>query len=111
MRFADQLNYFARYMTEEQGLSPYSVRSHCAKTSKFMEWFGERHRLLTRARIEDVDELLAMKGAGGGGRKGGFVPPQAVGAFFPFSEKRGWAPTGFPHAGWAPKTTNTTGWR
>ena len=47
MRFADQLNYFARYMTEEQGLSPYSVRSHCAKTSKFLEWFGERHRLLT----------------------------------------------------------------
>ena len=65
MRFADQLNYFARYMAEEQGLSPYSVRSHCAKTSKFLEWFGERHRLLTRAKIEDVDEFLAMKGAGG----------------------------------------------
>jgi integrase/recombinase XerD len=69
MRFADQLNYFARYMTEEQGLSPYSVRSHCAKTSKFLEWFGERHRLLTRTRIEDVDEFLAMKGAGGWSRR------------------------------------------
>ena len=62
MRFADQLNYFARYMAEEQGLSPYSVRSHCAKTSKFLEWFGQRHRLLTRARIEDVDEFLTLKG-------------------------------------------------
>jgi site-specific recombinase XerD len=59
IRFADQLNHFARHMAEEQGHSPYSVRSHCAKASKFLEWFGERHRLLTRARIEDVDEFLA----------------------------------------------------
>ena len=49
MRFADQLSGFARYMTEEQGLSPYSVRSHCWKTSKFLEWFGERHRSLATA--------------------------------------------------------------
>jgi integrase/recombinase XerD len=49
MRFADQLSGFARYMTKEQGLSPYSVRSHCWKTSKFLEWFGERHRSLATA--------------------------------------------------------------
>ena len=78
MRFADQLNYFARYMAEEQGLSPYSVRSHCAKTSKFLEWFGERHRLLTRAKIEDVDEFLAMKGAGGWSRRSVSVAAQAL---------------------------------
>jgi hypothetical protein len=68
MRFADQLSGFARYMTEEQGLSPYSVRSHCWKTSKFLEWFGERHRSLATARIEDVDAFLAMKGASGWNR-------------------------------------------
>ncbi len=50
MRFADQLSDFARYMTEEKGLSPYSVRSHGSQTSRFLEWFGERHRLLARAR-------------------------------------------------------------
>jgi integrase/recombinase XerD len=37
IRFSDQLRDFARYMTEEQGLSPYSVRSHCAKTAKFLD--------------------------------------------------------------------------
>ena len=66
MRFAYQLGDFARYMTEEKGLSPYSVRSHCAQTSRFLEWFGERHRLLARARVEDVDQFLAMKGVSGG---------------------------------------------
>ena len=49
-RFADQLGDFARYMTEEQGLSPQSVRSHCWKTSKFFTWVwnhggGERSLL------------------------------------------------------------------
>ena len=66
MRFADQLSDFARYMTEEKGLSPYSVRSHCSQTSRFLEWFGERHRLLARARVEDVDEFLAMKASADG---------------------------------------------
>ena len=58
MRFADQLSDFARYMTEEQGLSPYSVRSHCWKTSNFLEWFGNRHRLLATARIEMLTSSL-----------------------------------------------------
>jgi hypothetical protein len=33
--FAEQLDQFVRYMREEQGLSPYSVSSHCSKTSMF----------------------------------------------------------------------------
>ncbi len=95
MRFADQLSDFARYMTEEQGLSPYSVRSHCWKTSKFLEWFGNRHRLLATARIEDVDEFLAIKGAAGWNRTSVSVAAQALRAFFRFAETRGWCTTGF----------------
>jgi len=103
MRFADQLNYFARYMAEEQGFSPYSVRSHCAKTSKFLEWFGERHRLLTRAKIEDVDEFLAMKGAGRWSRRSVSVAAQALRAFFRYAETRGWCATGFAKGIQGPK--------
>jgi site-specific recombinase XerD len=95
MRFADQLSDFARYMTEEKGLSPFSVRSHCSQTSRFLEWFGERHRLLTRARVEDVDEFLAMKGAGGWNRKSVSVAAQALRAFFRYAETRGWCAPGF----------------
>jgi site-specific recombinase XerD len=90
MRFADQLSDFARYMTEEKGLSPYSVRSHGSQTSRFLEWFGERHRLLARARVEDVDEFLAMKGVSGWNRQSVSVAAQALRAFFRYAETRGW---------------------
>lgn len=103
MRFADQLRDFARYMTEEKGLSPYSVRSHCSKTSKFLEWFGERHRLLARARIEDVDEFLAMKGASGWKRRSVSVAADALRAFFRYAETRGWCTRGFAKGIQGPK--------
>jgi integrase len=103
IRFADQLSSFAQYMTEEQGLSPYSVRSHCAKTAKFLEWFGERHRLLRRARIEDVDEFLAIKGTSGWNRTSVSVAAQALPAFFRYAETRGWCATGFAKGIQGPK--------
>jgi integrase/recombinase XerD len=94
IRFADQLSDFARYMTDEKGLSPHSVRSHCSKTSKFLEWFGERHRLLARVRLEDVDEFLAMKGAGGWKRRSVGVTADALRAFFRYAETREWCAAG-----------------
>jgi site-specific recombinase XerD len=103
LRFAHQLSDFARYMTEEQGLSPHSVRSHIWKTSGFLERFGERHRLLARARIEDVDEFLAMKGTSGWNRKSVSVAAQALRAFFRYAETRGWCATGFAKGIEAPK--------
>ena len=103
MQFADQLGDFARYMTEEQGLSPQSVRSHCWKTSKFLGWFGERHRLLARVSVEDVDEFLAMKGAAGWNRKSVSVAAQALRAFFRYAETRGWCAAGFAKGIQAPK--------
>jgi integrase/recombinase XerD len=103
MRFADQLSDFARYMTEEKGLSPYSVRSHYSKTSRFLEWFGERHRLLARARVEDVDEFLAIKGVSGWNRTSVSVAAQALRAFFRYAETRGWCATGFAKGIEAPK--------
>jgi site-specific recombinase XerD len=103
MRFADQLSDFARYMTEEKGLSPYSVRSHCSQTSRFLKWFGERHRLLARARVEDVDEFLAMKGVSGWNRKSVSVAAQALRAFFRYAQTRGWCATGFAKGIQSPK--------
>jgi site-specific recombinase XerD len=103
MQFADQLGNFARCMTEEQGLSPQSVRSHCWKASKFLVWFGERHRSLVRVSVEDVDEFLAMKGAAGWSRKSVSVAAQALRAFFRYAETRGWCAAGFAKGIQAPK--------
>ena len=78
MRFADQLSDFARYMTEEQGLSPYSVRSHCGKTSKFLAWFGERAgerrrrgRLPRAERCKRMESQVHFRGCAGAA---GFLP-------------------------------------
>jgi site-specific recombinase XerD len=103
MWFADQLGEFARYMTEEQGLSPQSVRSHCWKTSKFLAWSGERHRSLVRVSAEDVDDFLAMKGATGWNRKSVSVAAQALRAFFRYAETRGWCAAGFAKGIQAPR--------
>jgi integrase/recombinase XerD len=103
MRFVDELGDFARYMTEEQGLSPQSVRSHCWKTSKFLAWCGERHRSLVRVSAEDVDDFLAMKGATGWNRKSVSVAAQALRAFFRYAETRGWCAAGFAKGIQAPR--------
>jgi integrase/recombinase XerD len=103
MRFADELGDFARYMTEEQGLSPQSARSHCWKTSKFLAWCGERHRSLVRVSAEDVDDFLAMKGATGWNRKSVSVAAQALRAFFRYAETRGWCAAGFAKGIQAPR--------
>ena len=60
-RFANELDDFVAYMASEQGLSPIAIRSHRWKTSKFLEWFANRHRLLSSATLDDVDEFLAFK--------------------------------------------------
>ena len=103
IRFADQLSQFARYMTDEQGLSPHSVRSHCWKTSKFLGWVGERRRSLSTVTVEDVDEFLAMKGTGGWNRRSISVAAQALRAFFRCAEIRGWCAEGLAKIIQAPR--------
>ena len=96
-RFADELANFAAYMTDERGLSSYSVRSHLLKTSVFLQWLGERHRLLARATLEEVDEFLAMKGASGLSRRSVAASADALRAFFRHAETRGWCAPGLAH--------------
>ena len=57
-----------RYMTRGTGTSPYSVKSRCANI-EVPQVFGNRRRLLARARMKMSDEFLAMKGASGWKRR------------------------------------------
>lgn len=90
---AEQLDQFARYMSEEQGLSRYSVNSHCSKTSMFLRWIGERRRSLGAMTVEDVDDFLASLGKNGWNRKSVSVAAQALRAFFRYAWIRGWCTT------------------
>jgi integrase/recombinase XerD len=89
-RFANQLDDFSKYLDAEQGLSPLSISSHRWKTAKFLEWFANRHRFLSSATLEDIDEFLAFKGANDWNRESVSTAAQALRSFFRHAERRGW---------------------
>lgn len=109
MRFADQLKQFTRYMTQEQGLSPHSVRSHSWKTSKFLDWVEKRRRSLATVTVEDVDEFLAMKGADGWSRCSVSTAAQALRSFLRYAETRDWCATGLAKGVQSPKIYQSEG--
>ena len=90
LRFADELDDFVSFMATEQGLSPASICSHRWKTSKFLEWFANRHRLLSAATLDDVDEFLAFKADNGWSRESVSTAAHALRSFFRHTERRGW---------------------
>jgi site-specific recombinase XerD len=90
LRFAAELDDFVSFMATEQGLSPDSICSHRWKTSKFLEWFANRHRLLSAATLDDVDEFLAFKADNGWSRESVSTAAQALRSFFRHAERRGW---------------------
>ncbi len=98
MRFSEQFNDFVRYMSDEKGLSPHSVQSHCRKTAKFLEWVETRRRLFGRIRVEDVDDYLAMKGTSGWSRRSVAGNADALRAFFRYAATRGWCAAAFADA-------------
>ena len=94
MRFADEIDEFARWMTEERGMSALTARSHRNKTSQFLKWFSERRRSLAAVRLRDVDDFLIFKGTNGWSRKSARGYADALRAFFRYAEQRGWCKPG-----------------
>jgi integrase/recombinase XerD len=94
IRFADEIDEFATWVTEERGLSALSVRSHRNKISLFLKWLSERHHLLTAVRLRDVDDFLISKGTSGWSRKSARGYANSLRAFFRYAEQRGWCMTG-----------------
>src|SRR5437763_664172 len=94
MRFADEVDEFAKWMTEERGMSAHTVRSHRCKTSLFLKWVSERRRSLAAVRLRDVDDFLIFKGASGWSRKSARGYADALRAFFRYAERHGWCKPG-----------------
>lgn len=94
MRFADQIDDFVRWATEERGLSALTVRSHRHKVALFLKWFSERRRSLTALRLRDVDDFLISKGTTGWNRKSACGYANSLRSFFRYAEQRGWCKQG-----------------
>ena len=93
-RFADKIGDYARWMTEEAGLSTLTVRSRQQKATLFLKWLSARRRSLASARLRDVDDFLIFKGASGWSRKSACGYADALRSFFRYAEKRGWCKSG-----------------
>jgi len=93
-RFADKIDDYARWMTEEAGLSMPTVRSRQRKAFLFFKWLSAQRRSLASARLRDVDNFLIFKGANGWSRKSACGYADALRSFFRYAEKRGWCKAG-----------------
>ena len=88
MRFANELDDFTKWVTEERGLSEFTIQSYRCKTSLFLKWFSERHRSFTAVRLRDVDDFLIFKGANGWSRKSASGYASSLRVFFYYAEQR-----------------------
>ncbi len=94
LQFADEIDEFARWMTEEKGGAALTVRSHRSKIGQFLKWFAERRRSLAAVRLGDVDKFLVFKGTSGWSRKSARGYADALRVFFRYAEHRKWCKPG-----------------
>ncbi len=93
-RFADKIDDYARWLTEDKGLAMPTVGSRRQKATLFLKWLSGRRRSLAAARLKDVDDFLIFKGAGGWSRKSACGYADALRSFFRYAVKRGWCNPG-----------------
>jgi site-specific recombinase XerD len=94
MRFGNEFDEFAKWLTEERGLSALTVLSHRRKISLFLKWLAERHRSFAALRLRDVDDFLIFKGKKGWSRKSACGYASSLRTFFHYAEQRGWCKPG-----------------
>jgi site-specific recombinase XerD len=85
--FQPLLDGFTRYMADEQGLTPVSIKSHGWKTAKFLGWYASLGRAFADVTIRDVDTFLAAKGKATWSRRSVAIAVQALRAFFRYAER------------------------
>ena len=107
-RFADQLGDFAFYMTRRTRAVSAVRPITLPEDVEVPELGWERHRLLARVSVADVDEFLAMKGAAGWNRKSVSVAAQALRLSSGRRETRGWCAAGFAKGIQAPSINMRT---
>ncbi|MBK7928957.1 MAG: site-specific integrase [Bryobacterales bacterium] len=102
-QFADEVDEFTRWMTEEKGMAALTVRSHQVKTAQFLNWFSERRCSLAAVRLRDVDNFLIFKGMNGWSRRSARGYADALRAFFRYAEQRIWCKPGIAEGIMSPK--------
>ena len=88
--FARQVSDFERYMREERGLSPVTIRTRCERLELFFASLPEQRRLVREISVVDVDAFLAAKGAAGWSRASLDVLAGSLRSFFRYAQEQRW---------------------
>lgn len=81
---------FERYMREERGLSPATIRTRCERVRWFLAALPRPPSSVGDLSIDDVDRFLASKGAAGWTRASLDVLAASLRSFFLYAQGRHW---------------------
>jgi site-specific recombinase XerD len=59
----EQVEAYARFMLDEQHLSPLTVRARCGRAAEFQRLLAEQGRDVSQLEWSDVDQILVLKGS------------------------------------------------
>ena len=103
-RFAKLVADFARYMDQEKGLAPRTIRTTCWVAEDFLRWTLHPKRALHAITIRQIDEVLAHKGTKGGySRRGIQSYASSLRPFLRYAEQQNLCRRGLAEAIKAPR--------
>ena len=92
------LDDFAKWMSEERGLSRSTMKNRRWHLEKFLDWLYQRGRRVSDLDLRDLDAYLLHLHAKGLSRVTIKIHTNAIRAFIRHAERRGWCSTGIADA-------------
>jgi site-specific recombinase XerD len=88
--FANYIDDFARYMSDQRGLSPTTVTNYCDETENFLKDVWRPDIVLNAISLKDVDIYLSQQSRHGWNRRSLHQLAGTLRVFFRYAEERGW---------------------
>jgi site-specific recombinase XerD len=89
--FAHYIDDYARFMSDQRGLSPVTIKNYCEEIANFLAIVWRPDISLRAITIKDVDVYLAYQGNHGWSRASLHELASALRVFFRYAEGQGWA--------------------
>jgi integrase/recombinase XerD len=102
--YTHMIEAYATSMTQERGLSPYTMRTRCWCLAQFLSRFWQQQRPFHQIGIADIDAAIARKGEQDGyARTSMYAYATTLRSFFRYAEHQGWCAPGLAAAIMAPR--------
>lgn len=92
--FSAQITAYARYLSEERGLSPVTLSTRCERLGWFFQSLHPSRNSLDTITIADVDAFIKVKGNEGWKRSSLSSLASSLRCFFRYAESKGWCMPG-----------------